>query len=116
MILKKNILFKMAFLIWITLFAILFGVTFSEGIQKPKNYIPQNGYVPDENTAIKIAEAVWLPIYGERIYDRKPFVASLVDNSIWVVQGTLKPGKLGGVPYAEIQKIDGKILRISHTK
>jgi hypothetical protein len=27
-------------------------------------------YVPNEETAIKIAEAVWLPIYGEDIYNK----------------------------------------------
>src|SRR5262249_7899264 len=26
---------------------------------------PKEGYVPDAATAIKIAEAVWIPIYGE---------------------------------------------------
>ena len=28
-------------------------------------YVPKNGFVPDEKTAIKIAEAVLFPIYGE---------------------------------------------------
>ena len=33
-----------------------------------KGYLPKEGFVPDKNTAIKIAEAVWFPIYGESIY------------------------------------------------
>lgn len=67
-------------------------------------YIPQNGFVPNDTTAIKIAEAIWLPIYGEKIYKKKPFVAKLINDKIWVVEGTLKNYMLGGVPYAEIQK------------
>lgn len=39
------------------------------------NYIPREGYVPNKETAIKIAEAIWLPIYGNKIYNSKPFRA-----------------------------------------
>lgn len=71
--------------------------------------------VPDETTAIKIAEAIWLPIYGEKIYTKKPFVAKLESKKKWIVTGTLQNQK-GGVPYIEIQKDDGKILMVTHTK
>ena len=27
------------------------------------NYVPPDGYVPDSATAVRIAEAVWIPIY-----------------------------------------------------
>jgi hypothetical protein len=41
------------------------------------SYVPPKGFVPDEKTAIRIAEAVWSPIYGEeQIQGEKPFVAS----------------------------------------
>ena len=37
------------------------------------NVKPENGYVPDEATAIAIAVAVWNPIYGkEKIQKQKP--------------------------------------------
>ena len=49
----------------------------------------ENNYVPNSKTAIKIAEAVWLPIFGENIYNKMPFVAELIDSSIWHVHGTL---------------------------
>jgi len=71
--------------------------------------------VPDEITAKKIAEAVWLPLYGKAIYQKKPFVAKLVNGNVWKVTGTLKIQK-GGVPYIEIQKCDGKILEVTHGK
>lgn len=81
-------------------------------------YIPEEGFVPDKETAIKIAEAIWLPIYGEKIYEKQPFIATLSDDKeIWTVKGTLgKKLMLGGVPYAKIRKKDGKILEVYHTK
>jgi hypothetical protein len=78
------------------------------------NYIPPNDLVPDKETAIKIAEAIWLPIYGKDIYDFKPFVAELSsDKRIWKVSGTVHETK-GGAPYAEIRKKDCKIIKIIH--
>jgi len=74
-----------------------------------------DGYIPDEETAIKIAEAIWLPIYGEKINDEKPYHAILQNDSIWIVEGTLH-SELGGVVRAEIQKKDGKVLKIIHGK
>jgi hypothetical protein len=80
------------------------------------SYVPPKGFVPDEKTAIRIAEAVWSPIYGEeQIQGEKPFVASL-KNGVWTVQGSLPKGWDGGVAIAEIAKSDGRILRISHGK
>ena len=82
---------------------------------RPGNvFIPDNGCVPDNETAIRIAEAVWLPIYGDKIYDRKPFRAELISDSIWAVAGSIPSNMLGGVPYIEIQKRDGRILGIGH--
>jgi hypothetical protein len=79
-------------------------------------HIPDAGFVPDAVTATKIAEVIWLPIYGKKIYSKKPFVATLKNDSIWVVEGTkLNFGK-GGVPYIEIQKNDCKILFVTHGK
>src|SRR5437870_913236 len=56
----------------------------------------KNGYVPDEQTAIAIAVAVWTPIYGKaQIESEKPFRATL-RNGIWTVGGTLPEGHNGG--------------------
>jgi hypothetical protein len=72
--------------------------------------------VPNEATAIKIAEAIWLPIYGKKIYEDLPFKAELRDSSVWIVQGTLPKGMKGGTAYIEIQKRDCKILKVTHYK
>lgn len=76
----------------------------------------KDGYVPNEETAIKVAEAIWLPIYGKDIYKEKPFHATLKNDSIWIVQGTLEKGADGGTVYAEIQKKDCKLLKVTHYK
>jgi len=83
------------------------------GIKK----VATNGdYVPDKETAIKIAEAIWYPIYGKKIYEEKPFVARLENPGVWIVEGTLKEYEVGGVAYIEIQRKDCKILKVTHGK
>ena len=77
---------------------------------------PEDGYISNETSAIKVAEVVWLNVYGPEIENDKPFKAKLKDGKIWIVEGTLDPNKLGGVPYIEIQKSDGKILKVIHGK
>ena len=84
--------------------------------QDKHSYVPRNGFVPDEKTAIRIAEAVWAPIYGEeQVAKERPFKAHL-KGGIWTVEGTLPTGRDGGVAVAEIRKADGKIIRVSHGK
>lgn len=75
----------------------------------------EEGYVQDSETAIKIAEAVWLDIYGETIYDEKPFDAVL-ENDVWTVSGTLPIFALGGTAVIKISKQDGRILEVHHGK
>ena len=82
--------------------------------QEKHNYKSEQGYVPDAETAIKIAVAVLEPIYGkEKIAQEKPFKAVLNDD-IWFVEGSMLEIHPGGVAEAEISKNDGRILRISH--
>lgn len=81
------------------------------------SYVPPNGFVPDSATAVRIAEAVWIPIYGEKQMRReRPFVAHL-SAGVWTVESSLlRPSNVGGVAVAEIAKQDGRILRVSHGK
>ena len=76
----------------------------------------EDGYVPNEASAKKIAEVVWVNVYGaDVINNERPFKARLVSNKVWIVEGTLK-SQIGGVAYIEIQKCDGKILKVIHGK
>lgn len=85
-------------------------------------YAPTGGFVPDSATAVRIAVAVWIPLFGEgAVMKQQPFVATLKDSS-WTVHGTLKcpAGRetgcvvTGGVAMAVIAKRDGTILSIAH--
>lgn len=80
------------------------------------SYTPKNGLVPDSQTAIAIAVAVWNPIYGSaKIQLERPFKATLRDG-VWYIEGSLPAGWKGGVAEAEISQKDGRILRVSHGK
>jgi NTF2 fold immunity protein len=89
----------------------------ANGIGEPKHsHIPNDGFVPDAQTAVEIALAVWRPIYGSKQLQRqRPFSAVLIDGT-WHVQGSLPKGYNGGTAIAEISRSDGKILRVSHGK
>ena len=75
-----------------------------------------NGIVPDEATAIKVAEAISLPVFGKNINDYKPFHASLINDTIWHVYGLPKKKlfsiQVGGAPEFDIQKKDGKVMKV----
>ena len=94
---------------------VIFILSCTSPKQRP-NWKLEDGYVPDSKTASQVAEVLWLRIYGDKVLDNKPFKVSLRDSSVWIVEGTLKDGLVGGTPYAEIQKADGKVLKIHHTK
>jgi hypothetical protein len=80
------------------------------------SYFPQEGYVPNEETAIKIAVAVWEPIYGsKKISHEKPYKAKL-QNGVWFVTGSLKSGWKGGVAEIEICQTTAQVIRLSHGK
>ena len=87
----------------------------AHGQAPPHNYKPAAGYVPDADTAIRIALAVWEPIYGKKQIDlEKPYRATL-KMGVWIVEGSLPHGwTVGGWAIAEISASDGTILRISH--
>jgi hypothetical protein len=52
-------------------------------------HAPPAGFVPNSETAVKIAEAMLLPIYGEkRVESAKPFSAHLKDG-VWYVDEKL---------------------------
>ena len=84
---------------------------------EPHSYKPPNGFVPDSATAVRVAVAVWIPIYGEtHITAEQPFVATLKDG-VWTVTGTLPRGyNRGGVAMAKIAKSDGRILFVAHSQ
>jgi len=88
--------------------------TLEDSLRGVPSYKPANGFVPDEATAVRIAEAVLIPIYGEeQIKSERPFKATLKDG-IWLVQGYLPRGLKGGTGIVKIAKSDARIVFLIH--
>ena len=93
--------------------------------QQSGGYAPSGGFVPIAAVAEKIAEAVLVPVYGEKqIASERPFHATLKDD-VWTVAGTLTcpDGKggtttmcVGGTAVVRLSKRDGRILSMNHYK
>ena len=106
------------------LFLICCGAALLAIAQAP-SYVPKDGFVPDSPTAVKIAEAVLIPVYGkEQIESERPFNARL-EGGVWTVWGTLHcpDGKggittvcVGGTAEVKLSKSDGRILSMIHYK
>lgn len=87
------------------------------GKDNNQSYIPPNGFIPNEETAARVAEAILIPIYGkERIQKQKPLKAKLNSNEVWEITGTLNKSMIGGTVYAEIRKSDCKVIYVTHYK
>ena len=74
--------------------------------------------VPDQATAVAIARAVLIPIYGKsQIAAEEPLKARR-DGKNWNVSGTLgcTPNCLGGTAFVSNSAVDGRILSVFHTK
>jgi hypothetical protein len=84
--------------------------------------VPKEGYVPNAQTAVRIAEAILIPMYGEeRVAAERPYVAELKKDGYWFVRGTKKQDDLsknppiitkGGGMVVVINKTDGKIMSV----
>jgi hypothetical protein len=100
-------------------FVILIAITVAAYAAPSEKFEPAGGFVPDAETAIKIAVAVWSPIYGaEHIAGEKPYHATLKDG-VWTVEGSLPESKhgrivVGGVALTRISQKDGCILKVIH--
>ena len=83
---------------------------------EPPSYMPPKGFVPDEATAIRVAEAILIPIYGqEQIDNEKPLRATL-EKGVWTVGGSLKEGYAGGVAVVKLRQKDACVLYVMHGK
>jgi hypothetical protein len=73
--------------------------------------------VPDEETAIKIAEIFLFKNYSKReIVKEKPYKIGLVNN-YWIIIGSLPSYyKKGGTFEMVINSKDGKVIGITHSK
>ena len=86
---------------------------------------PTSVRVPDEATALKIAEPALIKTYGRRQVDDERPLTTTLDKGIWIVSGTLwctdRNGNrthqcVGGTAVLKLRQQDGKILSIIHYK
>jgi hypothetical protein len=80
-----------------------------------QSFRPRNGYVPDQKTAMQVAEAILVSVYGEgQVKAQEPFRVSL-DGNIWTVKGALPHGPEGNAEI-KLSKKDGAVLYVSHSE
>jgi hypothetical protein len=71
--------------------------------------LPTSGIVADADTAIRIADAVWTPLYGTTaVAAQVPLNAELRFN-VWIVTGSSPPEN---ALFAFILQADGRILSV----
>ena len=77
--------------------------------KKPQKFIKD--LVPDEATAIKIADIIWDSRFGKyKIMRDLPYTVVLEDEKVWYVKTNLPNGMDGKVFHIKISKYDAKIL------
>jgi hypothetical protein len=80
-----------------------------------KSFRPSNGYVPDQKTAIQVAKAILISVYGEvTVKNEEPFTASL-EGTIWTVKGAVRPYPSGNAEI-KLSKNDGAVLFLTHSQ
>jgi hypothetical protein len=80
----------------------------------PKIFECNDGVVADKETAIRIAEAILSPVYGEEaIREQRPYQVTVKDGK-WTVDGTASPGHVGGRFHIAILQSDGRVLEIGY--
>ena len=83
----------------------------------PYGVYNKNGQILSPMDAVKVAEIVLFPIYGEKaIKEQRPYEVTLINESVWSVNGTLEDNSEGGSFHISIDKKDGRILSIWHEK
>jgi hypothetical protein len=88
--------------------------------QEPRGFVPRPGFVPDAATALKIAEAVLIPVYGESVIrSERPFKAVL-KGDVWTIAGSVPcegpPAAVcpGGAAEVRVSKKSARILFMTH--
>src|SRR5262247_1703183 len=80
----------------------------------PKIFECNGGVVSDKETAIRIAEAILSPVYGEKaIREQQPYQVTLKDGK-WTVDGTVPPGFVRGSFHIVILQSDARVVEIGY--
>jgi len=75
------------------------------------------GPISDIKDLLKKVEVIWIKKYGECIRKEKPYqIFYDEENGIWLVQGTLRSNRMGGVANILVENGTGKVLAVWHDK
>ncbi len=87
----------------------------SLGQNIPELFERKGGLIPDKQTAVRIAEAILFPIYGEKqIRSQRPYKVKQRDGK-WIIDGASPPtGFTGGSFHIVILQRDGRVVEIGH--
>lgn len=83
--------------------------------QTPK-YWKKEGAVRTAAVAIGIGDAIGRDYYGHEQIDQQLPLTAKLRKGVWQVRGTLPKGMVGGVLEVDVQKSDGKVVRLTHSK
>ena len=100
-------------------FFLILALSIGAAVASAGSALPEKGVLTSEESAIKVAEAILVNIYGEKVLEQRPFKAKL-DGDVWKITGTFHCpqaiGCKGGVARIEIKKKDGKVKSVIHDK
>ena len=74
-------------------------------------------FISDSKDLLKKVEVIWIKQYGERIKNQKPYQVFYDEvNDVWLVHGTLRSNRMGGVANILVDNDTGKALAVWHDK
>jgi hypothetical protein len=87
-------------------------------IRGTKSFIPKKGFIPDKETAIAVAYAVAVPVYGQAKVDAEKPLRAENEAGVWTILGTLHgpPGTVGGTLEMQIDQRTGRIIYLGHSQ
>jgi hypothetical protein len=77
---------------------------------------PGNGFIPDAGSAASLAHVILSVIYGAEQVSRQQPLTATESAGVWRVLGQRPRGTVGGVAEIDISRIDGQVLRVSHSR
>lgn len=81
----------------------------------PPNSSSKNILVRDKVTAIAIAKAIWIPVYGDKTVQAGTAFDAVLADGVWSVSAYFAAGKVEeGTAMMDISQEDGRISRIRH--
>jgi hypothetical protein len=79
---------------------------------------PPSSFIPDAKTAVAVAHAILIPIYGAQTVQKEEPLVAVRSGDIWTVTGTLAcaPRCVGGTAKVTLSAKDGRIISVIHAK